>query len=270
MDNKAPNTGKDLHDYVTGPKDQLNMPVASSDILSSEGEYIFMRSQPFDLMGGRSRVHHVPVNEQRGEDAHLFVPNGFLDDNWWHRAFWIYGRSVLGGPRYGETGRSAPCGKMMVLDRENLYIFGRQQKYWGWTVPTEYRLFSVDRSLPRPGPNQPRGPKAAFAPRWEASLPILARAMVKAGDTVFACGPADIVNEPQFAVRRPDQLEQLGKQAALYAGSDGSVLCGVSAKDGAKLFQEKLDVLPVFDGMIAADGKLYMSTVDGNVVCLGK
>lgn len=266
MDGNDPNTGQNLHEHVT----VLDMPVASPDILSSEGNHFFMRSQPFDLEGRRERVRHVPLSQQRGEDAHLFVPNGFLDDNYWHRAFWVYGRSVQGGPGYAATGQSAPSGKIMVLDNDNVYIFGRQQKYWRWTVPTEYRLFSVDRGLPRPGPNQPRGPKAAFATRWEASLPILARAMVKAGNTVFACGPADVVNEPQFALRRPDQLEQLGRQAALYAGSDGSVLCGVSAKDGAKLFQKKLEVLPVFDGMIAADGKLYISTVDGKVVCLGK
>ena len=266
MDGNDPNTGEHFHEHVT----MLDMPVASSDILSSEGDHIFMRSQPFDLAGRRERVKHVPFDQQRGEDAHLFVPNGFLDDNYWHRAFWVYGRSVRGGPGYAGTGQSAPSGKIMVLDDNNVYIFGRQQKYWRWTVPTEYRLYSVDRSLPRPGPNQPRGSKAAFATRWEASLPMLARAMVKADDTVFACGPADIVNETQFAVRRPDQLEQLRKQAALYAGSDGSVLCGVSARDGTKLFEEKLDVLPVFDGMIAADGNLYMSTVDGAVVCLGK
>jgi len=266
MDGNDPNTGQDFHELVT----VLDMPVASSDILSSEGDRFFMRSQPFDLEGRRERVRHVPLSQQRGEDAHLFVPNGFLDDNYWHRAFWVYGRSVQGGPGYAATGQSAPCGKIMVLDDDNLYIFGRQQKYWRWTVPTQYRLFSVDRSLPRPGPNQPRAPNAAFATRWEVSLPILARAMVKAGDTVFACGPADIVNEPQFAGRGPDQLEQLERQAALYAGSDGSLLCGVSAKDGAKLLEEKLEFLPVFDGMIAADGQLYMSTVDGNVVCLGK
>jgi outer membrane protein assembly factor BamB len=266
MDGHDPNTGEDFHKLVT----RLDMPVGSSDILSSEGDYIFMRSQPFDLMGRRERVNHVPLNQQQGKDAHLFVPNGFLDDNYWHRAFWVYGRSVQGGHGYSATGQSTPSGKIMVLDDENVYIFGRQQNYWRWTVPMEYRLFSVDRDLPRRRPSKQRGPKAAFAIRWEKNLPILARAMVKAADTVFACGPADIVDEPQFATRRPDQLEQLSKQAALFAGSDGSVLCGISAQDGTMLCQKKLDVLPVFDGLIAAGGKLYMSTVDGHVVCLGK
>ena len=43
------------------------------------------------------------------------------------------------------------------------------------------------------------------------------------------------------------------------------MLWAVSAKDGKKIAELKLDVLPVFDGLIAAGGDLYMSTVDGAV-----
>jgi len=269
MDEKDPNTGDDLHAFVR----VLDMPVASSDILSSEGDYLFMRSQPFDLMGRRSRVQPVPVNEQRGDDAHLFVPNGFLDDNYWHRAFWIYGRSVLGGPGYGGTGHQAPCGKIMVLDKDNVYVFGRRQEYWRWTVPMEYRLFCVDRTLPPPEKdstegNNRRGPTAQFATRWSVEIPILARAMVKAHDTIFVCGPADVVNEPDVASRASEDLERLRNQAELFTGSDGSVLWAVSAEDGATIRETRLNMLPVFDGMIAAGEHLFMSTVDGVVACL--
>ena len=270
MDEKDPNTGKDLHTHVR----VLDMPVASSDILSSEGTHVFMRSQPFDLEGKRRRVHQVDIGQQRGDDAHLFVPNGFLDGNYWHRAFWVYGRSVRGGPGYGSTGHHAPCGKIMVLDDDNVYSFGRRQEYWRWTTPTEYRLFSVDRSLPRSEGKAAAGKKrrrttARFAIRWSIEIPVLVRAMVKAGDTIFACGPADIVNEPDFRMRQPGKLEPLKRQAELFAGSDGSVLWAVSAKDGERIEETKLGVLPVFDGMIAAGGHLFMSTVDGKVVCLG-
>jgi len=162
----------------------------------------------------------------------------------------------------------------MVLDDENAYIFGRRQEYWRWTTPTEYRLFCVDRSLPRSEGKPAAGKKrrrttARFAIRWSVEIPVLVRAMVKAGDTVFACGPADIVNEPGFRTRPPGKLEPLKRQAELFAGSDGSVLWAVSAEDGERIKETKLDVLPVFDGMIAAGGHLFMSTVDGNVVCLG-
>jgi len=269
MGNRDPNTAEDLHTHVR----LLDMPVASPDILSTEGDYIFMRSQPLDPAGNRAQVHQRALHDQRGDDAHLFVPNGFLDDNYWHRAFWVYGRSVRGGPGYSGTGHATPSGKIMVLDDKKVYIFGREQRYWRWTTPTEYRLFCVDRSLPKPklapqakGRRRPRG---QFATDWSVEMPILARAMVKAGDTIFACGPEDIVPEEKFLNRAPDQLNTLREQAAIYSGREGSILCAVSAVDGTNCSQTRLDVLPVFDGMIAAGGSIYMSTVDNKVVRLG-
>jgi len=41
----------------------------------------------------------------------------------------------------------------------------------------------------------------------------------------------------------------------------------VSAKDGAKLAERALDVPPVFDGLIVAHRRLYMTTTDGRIVC---
>ncbi|MCH8219437.1 MAG: discoidin domain-containing protein [Planctomycetes bacterium] len=37
--------------------------------------------------------------------------------------------------------------------------------------------------------------------------------------------------------------------------------------DGTKLFETKLDVPPVFDGISAADGKLFMVQQDGTISC---
>ena len=39
--------------------------------------------------------------------------------------------------------------------------------------------------------------------------------------------------------------------------------------DGEKRHSLKLDSAPVFDGMIAANKCLYLSTLDGRVLCLG-
>jgi hypothetical protein len=93
--------------------------------------------------------------------------------------------------------------------------------------------------------------------------------MVKAGDTLFVAGPADIVDEEGWQKRQLENPEQFAKQADLFTGNDGSLLWAVSADDGEKIREMKLDVAPVFDGMIAAGGQLIMSTVDGRVVCLG-
>jgi hypothetical protein len=47
-----------------------------------------------------------------------------------------------------------------------------------------------------------------------------------------------------------------------------TLLVVVSAKDGNKLSEMPLEYPPVFDGMIAAGGRLYACLQDGSVVCL--
>jgi hypothetical protein len=42
-----------------------------------------------------------------------------------------------------------------------------------------------------------------------------------------------------------------------------------SAEDGRTLSRCRLDAQPVFDGMAAAYGRLYVSTVDGKIACFG-
>ena len=142
----------------------------------------------------------------------------------------------------------------------------------------EFRLFSVDRSLPKPveEPAQAKNRKKSkirtgqFATRWSVEMPVLVRAMVKAGGTIFAAGPKDIVDEESAfkAYDQPATREALRNQTDLFAGEQGSVLCAVSADDGGKLQEIELGVQPVFDGMIAAGGELFMATADGKVVCL--
>jgi len=276
MDENDPNTDKNLHSHIN----VLSMPMASADVLSCDANNIYMRSQPISPDGKRRRVAQVDLNRQRGDDAHLFAPNGFLDEDWWHRAFWVYGRAVLGGPGYSATGKSAPAGKIMVLDDKNVYVFGRRKEYWRWTTPMEYRLFAVDRSLPRPEKPAAKGGRRApnrraggqqFAEIWSIELPVLVRAMVKAGDTVFAAGPADVVDEKKALglVGRSEAIPpEFKEQERLFTGTGGSVLWAVSARDGSKQAEARLAVAPVFDGLIAAGGELYMATVDGKVVCL--
>jgi hypothetical protein len=52
----------------------------------------------------------------------------------------------------------------------------------------------------------------------------------------------------------------------LLKGKDGAVMWAVSAADGKKLAEYKLESLPVWDGMIAANGRLFMTTLKGEVL----
>ena len=54
---------------------------------------------------------------------------------------------------------------------------------------------------------------------------------------------------------------------AWFKGTHGGYMQAFSKKDGKKLAEKKLDYLPAFDGLIAANGKLYMATQCGSVLC---
>jgi len=105
---------------------------------------------------------------------------------------------------------------------------------------------------------------------WTKDLPIFARAMVLAEKTIFVAGPPDLVDEPQaFAQIDEAKIKQsLIEQAAAIEGRKGAVLMAVSTADPDESAQYQLDSPPIFDGMAAAGGRLYMSTVDGKVLCM--
>ena len=524
MDDRHPETDESLQVNVQ----VLNMPVAATDILSSDGKRVYMKSQVFDTKGNRQALgpHSgepaVQGWSQQGEGAHVFCPSGFLDDTWWHRTYWVYGRSFAGGHAgYSQAGKFAPSGRILVFDDAKVFGYGRKPQYYRWTTQIEHHLFSADKEAPevpkpqarrrgrrvatRPaatagrvlvenstslnptgkplaveawvkaekpdgvilarggsrlgyalvledgkpcfavrnngdlgtacaeekapdgwvhlagvltadkklqvyvngklagtgkapaliaedpsnameigqdassavgeykGPNaftglidevrvyygaleaeeisrhssttgqeaakdarlvlwmsfdekdakdqsgranhgrvegatavegkvgsalrfgplpgiaakKPQGAKAVAkaAPKkpaksgpagfhvrhdWTQDLPLMPRAMVLAGDTLFIAGPPDVVDEEEAAASlgTSDVQARLAEQDAAMTGDRGAVLWAVSTSDGGKLGEFRLDALPVFDGMVAARGKLYFSAVDGTVQCL--
>ncbi len=155
IDEKDPATGENLQARLQ----ILNMPAGLPDILSSDGKFIYMRSQQFDREGRRMAIgpHSGQASEQgsvqRGETAHLFSPSGFLDGSWFHRSYWVYGRSFAGGHNgYYQAGKFTPGGRIMVFDDENVYGFGRKSQYYKWTTTLEHQLFASRKNPPETDP----------------------------------------------------------------------------------------------------------------------
>jgi outer membrane protein assembly factor BamB len=104
---------------------------------------------------------------------------------------------------------------------------------------------------------------------WTKDVPLFARAMVLAGPTLFVAGPPDLIDEEQAfrQINDPKVTRSLAGQAAALKGEKGALLLAVSATDGTELAQYDIESPPVFDGMAAAAGRLYMATVNGEVFC---
>jgi outer membrane protein assembly factor BamB len=267
----------------------LSMPTAEADILSSDGTNIFMRTLVLDMEGKRLPYPNPALNSDKG--IHLFSPSGFLDDNWFHRSYWMIGRDYNSGcANYYNNGRTVPAGRILVFNDKHAYGYGRKPTYFRWTTQMEYHLFAMDK-IPQVetgtrlapgefGPDDPwpknkkphwrsAAPSTAAVTHWTTDLPILVKAMVLAKETLFVAGPADIVDEEKaFASFADTQTQKkLARQAFVLDGDQGAILRSISTRDGKTICELKLDALPVFDGMAAANRRLYLTMKDGTIGC---
>ncbi|MCH2363529.1 MAG: PQQ-binding-like beta-propeller repeat protein, partial [Planctomycetes bacterium] len=151
IDDRDPETGSDIQDRLQ----TLQMSTGLADILSSDGQYIYMRSQQFDTKGNRIGIgpHSGDAAKQgavqSGSTTHLFAPMGYLDETYFHRAYWVYGRSSAGGHNgYYQAGKYAPAGRILVSDGKDVYGFGRKPQYLKWTTTIEHQLFATSKEPP--------------------------------------------------------------------------------------------------------------------------
>ncbi len=287
LDDRDPRTGKNLQSRIQHKK----MPVALPDILSSDGKFVYMRSQRFNLDGRRAVIDPEHQTDQEGEGTHLFCPTGFLDDSWFHRTYWIYGKNAgEGWAEWSVAARLVPAGRILAFDDTHVYGYGRHPQYLCNSSVLEYRLFAADKTfnperaarinkikIPQNTVNwknrskRPEPDLSAVSRKWILEKPeLIAKAMVLADQTLFVAGPPDVVDEEDIWGRtlEPQVQAKLKAQSAALEGQQGSLLWAVSAADGSKLAEYKLESVPAFDGMAAANGRLYLSMKNGCILCM--
>jgi len=233
----------------------FEMPGALPDVLSAEGDLLFMRRLAFD-----------PKNlAPRTSRPHLYSPAGFLNGDWWHRTYWIYGEHFYSGYiGWYFAGHENLAGRLLLVHDPMIYGFSYKPSFYRGATGRQYHLFAADRTAQPATPppdyrranrDYPHSGRGRFRMKfaWNRDVPLLARAMVLAGDALWLAGPPD----------------QALRSALAFHGKRGGILCAVAAKDGTTLAQHKLAALPVHDGMAAAGGCLYLSLTNGELACLG-
>ena len=193
----------------------------------------------------------------------LLATGGFLDDTWFNRTFWMYSK-VWPGYYIGHLG--AKSGDLLVVDAATTYGVeaypSRNIHSPMFTPGTKgYLLFADDNANEPVLDDRTRdrdkgmGFTRGAPPKWFQWVPVRIRAMVAAGPTLFVAGPPDVADSAD--------------PYAAFEGRKGALLWSVATADGRKLAEIQLDAEPVFDGLIAAGGRLFMATRDGRVLCLG-
>ncbi|MEM7144632.1 MAG: PQQ-binding-like beta-propeller repeat protein [Verrucomicrobiota bacterium] len=251
IDEINPDTGNNIQEKIA----ILQMPVGLPDILSSDGEHVYMRSQRFDLEGTREEIG--PVSSEfavqggthSGEGPHLFAPMGFLDDTWFHRSYWVYGKNFAGGHGgYYQAGKYAPSGRILVFNDKDVFGFGRKPEYLKWTTTLEHQLFSAAKEAPEVDLQSVRRGGATSVIEFESSdalnparKPLVVTAWVKAeGKSGAIVSHGGDLNGYALALKAgvPQFLIRTNKELASISGEDEILnkwthLAGVLAEDGS-------------------------------------
>lgn len=246
----------------------LTMPPANNDVLSSNGKNLFMTSQKLTLDG--RRVMTIPGARNEGNaDSHIFSPTGLLDGSWWHRSYQAYGNAVEGGYPWAVSLKHVISGKILCADDTSVYAFGRTPKYYRWTLPLEFSLFSAPKAAKTAPSEKAKGSRegagAGSGYNWNRVVPVWVRALFVTEDTLFICGPRDLYDEETISLNGDQKLFALQQEHA--EGKHGSLLKLIDKNDGKEISTMELSDMPTWDGMITAGGKVFMTTVSGHVLC---
>ena len=236
-----PRTGELIRELQPLNKDAQGL----EDVLVAAGDRVFMRRLEFCLQGDgdAADVTGEANRKPAASNQRAYSTAGLLDDSCFARVGWT-GAGIGAGK--GKAQKQAPAADLLVFDGTGTFTFRsrRQGGFGGWfpAGAGAYELAAFDH--------------ATGKTRWTTAIPIRVRALAAAGPTLLAAGPRDVVdpNDPWASVE----------------GRAGSVLCAFDTKDGKQLAEYALDVVPGWDGLAIAGDKVFVSTLDGKVICMGE
>ena len=273
------------HVDVHNPKAGRPEVAALDDVLTTDGTYIFMRNCTFD----RELNLRTPQDLRgKGKQPGQYVSSwaGLLDDNGWNRSFWMAAKHwpthfANQSPKAGQllafddtTTYAVKCytrrnihspmffpgtaGYLLMADPNDNepYLYrGKPDtpKPIKWLPPVDEKM-GVAYDKPVTGDSRSTGYTRIAPPTWSQWLPLRIRAMVKTRDKLFVAGAPDIL-------KSDDPL-------AALEGRAGGKLLVVDPDTGKILHEYDLPSPPVFDGLIAAYGRLYLATREGKLLCL--
>ena len=206
-----------------------------ADVMSGEAGTVYLRQQAFQ-----------PDLTDAAPGKHLLASSGMLESRRNHREYKLVKENFNHRKMWTTLKTPYPTGDIIVSDGTDYYsVFGHPvHRGKSWNPRGGYALLAKTRT------------GDGWTDKWQATIPMTGKAMVLAGETVFVAGAP--------LVFRPDDL------GGTYAGRRGAILHAVSAVDGTTLAEYTLDKLPVWDGIAAAYGRVFIVNQDGTVDCWGE
>jgi len=254
-----------------------------TDVLVTDGTNLYMLQMMFDQQLNELEAPEISNFGDRKMGRHLMTSTGFLDGSCYNRTHWSYSERWQG---FYFANQAPKAGQILVFDDDRTfgvkYFTTRNVNSPLIDVENNGYLLFADQNQTEPGltgegdwtpvkwlPTSPATQKlfdsvavnrdkgTGFTrdemPVWSDWKDIRVQAMVGTRDALFVMGP-------------PDVLDSANPYAA-FDGDLGSTIQAVSKADGTQLLQMQTESQPVFDGMIAADGKLFVVLENGKVIC---
>jgi len=269
-------TGKLLHKTIVSdkrpdvhkdPGRPFDMDGALSDVLTSDGEDLYMYQVRLNPDLTRQASPRSTTLGARPMGLHLMSTKGFVDDTWYDRTYWSYSKTW---PGFYFSNLGPKSGQILSFDKETTYgvkVFTKHQGAWHsgghspFFIPEQmgYELFADANSnepiLKAPNREKGSGYSRRNPAKWKKDIQVRVMSMVLAGGRLFVAGPPN-------AVPAKDPF-------GAFEGRLGGSFCEFSTTDGAKVSEIKLKTTPIFDGLTAARGRLYLATTDGCIICFG-
>ena len=247
MDAKIAQNNTDYKTFLAADRsDAFSMRGALTDVMVADGDSIFLRHMRFD--GKLERLE--------GKRPHLFSTSSLLDDTEHHRSYWVLGtgdfsRTPVSYPWIATKSLAVPYGLMLAFDERTVWGVhrgdgkGHQQNY---AIFAKTRPDSSDEESLLPDFATRSGKTRIADELWIVGLSMRPRAMIRTSDMLLIGGE--------------------GRDSESGRDKNG-FLRMVSSSTGDTLSDVHLESPPVWDGIAAAAGRVYVTLADGSVVCLG-
>ncbi len=236
--------------------DAFSMAGTVTDVLVSDGTSIYMHTVRLDRKCVKQKTH----------GRHILSTSALLDGAENHRSHVVLGTgdfsrtgvaySWIANRDKGSWGNrlAVPYGLMLSFDSNTVWGVKRPGRQGGG-----YVLFAQENNPFSPNEKhlpdfRPQKSEAVPAQKWSTQIPFRPRAILRAGNMVFLAGmPAGLNQDDPHAT---------------FEGRTAGVLRTASTDGGKTLAHRSLKSPPVWDGLAAAGGKMYMSAMDGSITCM--
>lgn len=274
-----------------------------NDVLVSDGESIYIMQLRFDKKLRPDPAKTESLLGDRKLGRHIFSTAGFLDDEWYNRAFWMHSNIW---PGFYLANQASNSGQLLVFDETTTYgikPFWTRGRHTPLFFPGTrgYLLFGNDNDnepilvgrdegtpvtwLPEFNMNKSDttlktqwGPELGSAPRLSSVEAYTYNKDKGLGFTSvkppgwFVYVPIRVkamvnTKDKLFIAGAPDIFDEDDDPLGALEGRKGGLLRAVSNTDGSELSEYTLDAPPVLDGLIAVEGRLFIATRDGKLSC---